>query len=94
MTVVATAFGADRAADAVGLTDGFSAGLVGAAAIAGVGAVLAALWLRSPKTTHAETTVESERRRRGLTTRHRRPSVGDHRRRQPAPPPIREEPAP
>jgi MFS family permease len=60
MTVVATAFGADRAADVVGLTDGFSAGLVGAAAIAGAGAVVAALWLRTPKATHNETTVDSE----------------------------------
>ena len=60
MTAVATAFGADRAADAVALTDGFSAGLVGAAGIASLGAVLAAAWLRSPKTAPAETTVDSE----------------------------------
>jgi MFS family permease len=59
MTVVATTFGADRAADRFGLTDGFSAGLVGAAMIAGVGAFLAALWLRSPETQGAESTVES-----------------------------------
>jgi MFS family permease len=60
MTVVATAFGADRAADAVGLTDGFSAGLVGAAAIAATGAVMAALWLRSPKTIDNETSVDAQ----------------------------------
>ena len=58
MTAVATAFGADQVGDAVALTDGFSAGLLGAAAIAAVGAVLAAVWLRSPQTTTpAETTV-------------------------------------
>ncbi len=34
--------------DLVGLTDGFSAALLGAAAIAAVGAVVAAAWLRTP----------------------------------------------
>ncbi len=60
MTVVATAVGGDRVADAVALTRGFSAGLIGAAAIAVAGAVLAALWLRSPKTAPAQATVDSE----------------------------------
>ena len=59
MTVVATAFSADRAADAVALTDGFSAGLVGAAAIAVLGAVVALLWLRSPQTAPTDATVSS-----------------------------------
>ncbi len=48
MTAVATAFGADRAGDLVSLTDGFSAGLLGAAGIAAAGALLAAAWLRTP----------------------------------------------
>ena len=47
MTAVATAFGADRAGDLASLTDGFSAGLLGAAGIAAVGALLAAGWLRT-----------------------------------------------
>ncbi|MFC4783942.1 MFS transporter [Nocardioides sp. MAHUQ-72] len=48
MTALAAAFGAERAGDLGALTDGFSAGLLGAAAIAAVGAVLAAAWLRTP----------------------------------------------
>ena len=48
MTAVATAFGADLGGNAVALTDGFSAGLLGAAGIAAVGAVLAGAWLRTP----------------------------------------------
>ena len=47
MTAVATGFGADQVGDVQALTDGFSAGLVGAAGIAAVGAVLAAGTLRS-----------------------------------------------
>ena len=46
MTAVATAFGAGS--DLVSLTDGFSAGLLGAAGIAAAGALLAAAWLRTP----------------------------------------------
>ena len=49
MTAVASVFGADRVGDLAGLTNGFSAGLVGAAGIAAVGAALAATWLRSTK---------------------------------------------
>lgn len=49
MTVVAAAFGAGHHADATALTEGFSAGLVGAAVIAVAGAALAAAWLRSPR---------------------------------------------
>ena len=49
MTAVATAFGADLGGNAVALTDGFSAGLLGAAGIAAVGAVLAWGWLRIPQ---------------------------------------------
>ena len=47
MTAVASAYGADRLGDAVALTDGFSAALLGAAGIAAVGALLAAAWIRS-----------------------------------------------
>jgi EmrB/QacA subfamily drug resistance transporter len=49
MTAVATVFGADQAGNAGALTDGFSAGLLGAAAIAAVGAVIAWAWLRTPQ---------------------------------------------
>jgi len=58
MTAVASAYGADRAGDAVALTDGFSAGLVGAAAMAAAGAVLAAAWLRSGSQRPAESAAE------------------------------------
>lgn len=52
MTAVATAFAArgEGAGDLVSLTDGFSAGLLGAAGIAAAGALLAAAWLRTPAT--------------------------------------------
>ena len=46
MTAVAAAYGADEVGDAAALTDGFSAALLGAAGIAAVGAVLAALLLK------------------------------------------------
>jgi MFS family permease len=59
MTAVAIAFGADQAGNPAALTDGFSAGLLGAAAIAAVGAVLAWAWLRTPQTT-SETTQTAE----------------------------------
>jgi predicted MFS family arabinose efflux permease len=49
MTAVASAFGGDGpSADVVGLTDGYSAALIGAAAVAAVGAGVAAAWLRIP----------------------------------------------
>ena len=54
MTAVASAFGADKVGDAVAQTDGFSAGLLGAAGIAAVGAVVAAAWLRTPNAAAAE----------------------------------------
>ena len=54
MTAVASAYGADKIGDAVALTDGFSAGLVGAAGIAAAGAVLAAVSLRSTRPTAPE----------------------------------------
>jgi EmrB/QacA subfamily drug resistance transporter len=49
MTAVASAAGADQVGDLAALTDGFSAGLLGAAGIAAFGAVVAALWLRTPQ---------------------------------------------
>jgi EmrB/QacA subfamily drug resistance transporter len=48
MTAVAAAFGANRVGDPVSLTNGFSAGLIGAAGIAAVGALAATAWLRTP----------------------------------------------
>ncbi|MBF4764446.1 MFS transporter [Nocardioides islandensis] len=53
MTAVAAAFGADDA-DLVSVTDGFSAGLLGAAGIAALGAVAAATWLRAPAPAQAD----------------------------------------
>jgi EmrB/QacA subfamily drug resistance transporter len=49
MTAVATSQGADRLGDPVALTDGFSAAFIGAAGIAVVGALVAAVTLRSPR---------------------------------------------
>ena len=49
MTAVAAAFGADQIGDPAALTDGFSAALLGAAGIAVVGAVLAALPTARPE---------------------------------------------
>jgi EmrB/QacA subfamily drug resistance transporter len=49
MTAVAASQGADQLSDLGALTDGYSAAFIGAAAIAVVGAVLAAVLLRVPK---------------------------------------------
>jgi EmrB/QacA subfamily drug resistance transporter len=49
MTAVATSQGADRLGDPGALTDGYSTAFLGAAAIAVVGALLAAVLLRAPK---------------------------------------------
>jgi MFS family permease len=49
MTAIATSQGADRLGDITKLTDGYSAAFIGEAAIAVVGAVLAAALLRFPK---------------------------------------------
>jgi EmrB/QacA subfamily drug resistance transporter len=49
MTAVASASGTGQMGDITSLTDGFSAGLLGAAGIAAVGAVVAAAWLRVPR---------------------------------------------
>ena len=55
MTAVASAFGADQMGDAVAQTSGFSAGLLGAAAIAAVGALVSGRWIRSTQTDDATT---------------------------------------
>jgi EmrB/QacA subfamily drug resistance transporter len=55
MTALAAAFGADRVGDAVAQTDGYSAGFLGAAAIAAVGALVAGLWIRSGTVATSET---------------------------------------
>jgi predicted MFS family arabinose efflux permease len=54
MTALASSQGADRIGDISALTDGYSAAFLGAAGIAVAGALLAAVLLRTPKTT-AET---------------------------------------
>ena len=60
MTAVASGFGADEIGDAVAQTSGFSAGLLGAAAIAAAGAIVTAAWLRTPRTeSHEESESES-----------------------------------
>ena len=48
MTAVAAAFGANQVGNAAEMTDGFSAGLLGAAAIAAVGAAATAVLLKQP----------------------------------------------
>ena len=58
MSAVAAAFGADRVGDLASLTDGFSAALLGAAAIAALGAVLAGTWLRTPAEAPAQDATE------------------------------------
>ncbi len=59
MTAVAASHGADQLGDAQALTDGFSAGLLGAGAIAFVGALAVAALMRAPKETGTDTLVES-----------------------------------
>jgi MFS family permease len=54
MTAVAAAFGADQVGNPVELTNGFSAGLLGAAGIAAVGAVAAKVLLATPAATPAD----------------------------------------
>ncbi|WP_405098481.1 MFS transporter [Micromonospora sp. NBC_01412] len=51
MTAVAASFGADQLGDLTALTDGFSAAFLGVGGIAAVGAVLAAVTLRSARPT-------------------------------------------
>ena len=58
MTALASASGADRLGDAIAQTDGFSAGMLGAAGIAAVGAGVSALWLRTPTAQQPEQSRE------------------------------------
>jgi MFS family permease len=60
MTAVAAAFGAAEIGDLADLTDGFSAALIGAAGIAAVGAVLAAVLLKKPAESPAVDSADSE----------------------------------
>jgi EmrB/QacA subfamily drug resistance transporter len=53
MTALATSQGADQLGDPVALTDGYSAAFLGAAAVAVLGALLAAALLRTPKASDA-----------------------------------------
>ena len=63
MTALASAQGADQLGNPVALTDGYSAAFLGAAAIAVVGALLAALLLRAPKATAAvDASIEDSER--------------------------------
>ncbi|MEV5695283.1 MFS transporter [Micromonospora globbae] len=59
MTAVAASYGADRVGDLPALTDGFSAAFVGAAAIAAIGAVTAAVTLRT-RTSDPQSATEPE----------------------------------
>ncbi|MEV0234618.1 MFS transporter [Nonomuraea sp. NPDC050786] len=61
MTAVAAANGAAQLGNLPALTNGFSAAFVGAAAIAGAGALLAALTLRSQRAVRAETEAAGTR---------------------------------
>jgi MFS family permease len=58
MTALASAHGADRSGDIAALTDGYSAAFLGAAGIAVVGAVLAAILLRTPQAAVAASVAE------------------------------------
>jgi hypothetical protein len=49
MTALATVFGTDRIGDAVAQTNGYSAGLLGAAGIAAAGALVTGTWLRGQR---------------------------------------------
>ena len=60
MTAVAAAFGADAVGNPAELTDGFSAALLGAAGIAAVGAVLAAVLLKKPADSPAANSTDTE----------------------------------
>ena len=54
MTAIASSQGADQLGNVASLTDGYSAAFLGAAGVAVVGALLAALLLRVPKATAAD----------------------------------------
>ena len=60
MTAVAAANGADQLGDVTSLTDGYSAAFLGAAVVAAVGAVIAAVTLRLPKPQPQAVAVDTE----------------------------------
>ena len=60
MTAVAAANGADQLGDVTSLTDGYSAAFLGAAIVAAVGAVIAAVTLRLPKPQPQAAAAETE----------------------------------
>jgi EmrB/QacA subfamily drug resistance transporter len=62
MTAVATSQGADQLGNPVALTDGYSAAFLGAAAVAVLGALLAAALLRSPKASVAADAATGDER--------------------------------
>ena len=64
MTAVAAANGADQVGDVTSLTNGYSAAFLGAAVVAAVGAVIAAVTLRLPKpqAQAADAVIEEARR--------------------------------
>jgi EmrB/QacA subfamily drug resistance transporter len=62
MTALATSQGASRLGDPVALTDGYSAAFLGAAAVAVLGAVLAAALLRTPKASVAADAATGDER--------------------------------
>lgn len=61
MTVVASAYGSDQVGDLAAMTDGFSAGFLGAAGIALAGAVVTGIGWRSARTTTAPESVPAGR---------------------------------
>ena len=58
MTAVATAFGTDRLGHAVAQTNGYSAGLLGAAGIAAAGALVTSAWLRVSRPSGSDVTSQ------------------------------------
>ncbi|MEU0270023.1 MFS transporter [Nocardioides sp. NPDC006303] len=61
MTVVASAYGSDRVGDLAAMTDGFSAGFLGAAGIALAGAVVTGIGWKSARTATAPESVPAGR---------------------------------
>ncbi len=61
MTAVASAYGADQLGDPAALTDGYSAAFLGAAAVAGAGALATLIWFRRPAIDQAAGAGASEK---------------------------------
>jgi hypothetical protein len=58
MTALGAAHGADQLGDVAALTDGYSAAFLGAAGLAAVGGLLAAVTLRRPRSASDEAAAE------------------------------------